>query len=113
MAIKYYSVPEQGMVVGVLNNTATDAIHKIEKITDGTAFCAWNKKYMMPNQFRAVAKTYGGDQFDEEVGKNIVKEKLMKRYYKSFDAKMDMFCHDLMVLNGRVFRTPDELKDTP
>ena len=110
MAIKYYSVPEKGMVVGVLMNTSADAIHKIEKITEGTAFCAWNKKYIMPNQFRAVAKTYGGDQFNEEVGKQIVKEKLMKRYYKSFDSKMSEFCNDLIILNGRAFKTPENFQ---
>ena len=108
MAIKYYSIPEKGMVIGVLNGTSEDALNKISKITRDTEFCACNRKYLMPDNFKAYAKVYGGDKFDEEVGKEIVKKKLMKKYYKSFDAKIDAFRTDLIHLNTKVFENPVE-----
>ena len=102
MAIKYYSIPEKGMVIGVLNGTSEDALNKISKITRDTEFCACNRKYLMPDNFKAYAKVYGGDKFDEEVGKEIVKKKLMKKYYKCFDRKMAMFKASMDRLNSRV-----------
>lgn len=106
MAIKYYDVPERGLTVGVLCNTSMDALNKISKITNDTTFCAYDVKYLMPDNFRAVAKVHGDDVYDQATGRQIVKEKLMKKYYKSFDAKMDQFRTDLLILNGKVFETP-------
>ena len=111
MAIKYYDIPERGMTVGVLCNTSEDALRKIAKITSDTTLCAWNARYLMPDNFRAVAKVHGDDVYDQAVGRQIVKEKLMKKYYKVFDAKIDRFRHDLLVLNGKVFETPEALEN--
>lgn len=111
MAIKFYDIPEKGMTVGVLRNTSMDALNKIRKVTDGTTFCAYDMKYLMPDSFRAVAKVHGDDVYDQETGRQIVKDKLMAKYYKSFDAKMDMFRGDLLVLNGKVFDTPEVLEN--
>lgn len=98
MAVKYYSIPEQGKVVAVLNNTSMDAMNKIYKICSGNGTmecCIFGDKYMMPDSFRAVAKVHADDVFDEEVGKKIAKEKLMKAYYASYDSKIDMFVEDM------------------
>lgn len=111
MAIKFYDIPEKGMTVGVLCGTSEDALNKIRKITDGTTFCAYDMKYVMPDCFRAVAKVHGGDVYDQTTGRQMVKEKLMAKYYKSFDAKMDLFRRDLLVLNGKVFETPEEIEN--
>ena len=91
MAINYYHVPEQGKVIGVLNGCAWDAIRKIEHITEGTGFCFYDKKYIMPNTFRAVAKCMEGDEFDPKVGVDIAKAKVMNKYYDSLDRRMAMF----------------------
>lgn len=106
MAIKFYDIPEKGMTVGVLCGTSEDALNKIRKITNSTTFCAYDMKYVMPDTFRAVAKVHGDDVYDQATGRQIVKDKLMAKYYKSFDAKMDLFRNDLIVLNSKVFETP-------
>ena len=111
MAIKFYDIPEKGMTVGVLCGTSEDALNKIRKITDGTTFCAYDMKYVMPDSFRAVAKVHGDDVYDQATGRQIVKDKLMAKYYKCFDAKMDLFRSDLLVLNGKVFETPEVLEN--
>ena len=111
MAIKYYDISEKGMTVGVLRNTAYDALNKIEKLTNGTAFCAYDAKYLMPDSFRAVAKVSGDDVYDQATGRQIVKDKLMAKYRKTFDGVMDSFRNDLLILNGKVFETSNEVKN--
>ena len=103
MAIKYYDIPECGMTVGVLRNTSMDAINKIAKMTNDTIFCAYDMKYLMPNSFRVVAKVCGDDEYNQVIGREIVKEKLMKKYYKSLDSKISLFKNNLNILNKRMF----------
>lgn len=103
MAIKYYSNPSKKQIIAVLSNTSMDAINKIAKVTADHPFFCMNEKYTMPDKFRAVATCMDGDEFDEAVGKEIAKKKLMKRYYKSFDKRVEMFKEDLIMLNSRVF----------
>lgn len=111
MAIKFYDIPEKGMTVGVLCNTAFDAINKIDKLLNGTAFYFCDSRYVMPDSFRAVAKVHGDDVYDQETGRQIVKDKLMEKYYKCFDSKIDLFRSDLLVLSGKVFETPEEIEN--
>lgn len=103
MAIKYYSIPSKGQTVAILRDTEMDAINKINKCMNGFDWCFCTKKYLMPKQFRVVVKVHGDDVFSEEEGKKIAKQKLLRKYYKAFDARMDMFRSDLIILNGRVF----------
>ena len=111
MAIKFYDIPEKGMTVGVLCNTAFDAINKIDKLLNGTAFYFCDSRYVMPDSFRAVAKVHGDDVYDQETGRQIVKDKLMEKYYKSFDAKIEMFKRDLLAVNEKVFGVAEKLEN--
>lgn len=108
MAIKYYSNPAKKQIIAVLSNTSMDAINKIAKATDDHPFYCLNTRYLMPDSFRAVATCMDCDEYDENVGKDIAKKKLMKRYYKSFDKRIDMFKEDLIMLNSRIFTEPVE-----
>lgn len=103
MAMNYYFDRENGRTIGVLNGCKYDALNKIEHFTNGTSFCAFDKKYLMQNTFRAVAKVSEGDVFDEEVGKNIVKDKVMDKYYDSLDRRMLMFFDDVYELYHKCF----------
>ena len=103
MAMNYYVIPEQGKVIGVLNGCAWDAVRKIERITNGTCFCAFDKKYLMPNTFRAVAKCSEDDVFDEETGKEIAKQKVMVKYYDSLDRRMSAFFSEVGGLYWKCF----------
>lgn len=92
MAIKYYCMPEAGKVVGVLDGTDRDVINKIDKICTDTGFIAWPEdKFLMPRSFKAEATVQSPDVYDEEVGKEIVRQKIMKRYYASHDKRMRLF----------------------
>ena len=109
--IKYYSIPSQGKTVAILRNTEMDAINKIGKMMSDFDWGFCTKKYLMPQQFRAVVKVHGDDVFDAEKGMQLAKEKLMAKYYKAFDKRIDMFRSDLITLNGRAFETPNEVEN--
>ena len=109
MAIQYYSNPNTKETFAVLRGTEFDAINKIDKFLNEFDCYMIRKKYMMPKQFKVKVKLAKGDVYDEEKGKMLAKEKLMKKYYSAFDKRIDMFRADLIALNSRVFETPVEI----
>ena len=109
MAIQYYSNPNTKETFAVLRGTELDAINKIDKFLNEFDCYMIREKYMMPKQFKVKVKLAKGDVYDEEKGKMLAKEKLMKKYYSAFDKRIDMFRADLIALNSRVFETPAEI----
>ena len=112
MAIKYIVLEDQRKVYGVMENTRFDAVNKINRIVGdcSNVFTARSKRYEMPNTFKACCVCDERDTFSVEEGKNIVKKKILDRYYKSFDKRLDMFKSDLIQLNSKVFETPPEIQ---
>ena len=112
MAIKYIVLEDQRKVYGIMSNTRYDAVNKINRIvgSGNSVFTVNNKKYEMPNTFKACCVCSEVDTFSVEEGKNIVKKKILDRYYKSFDKRIDMFRSDLIQLNSVVFETPSEIQ---
>ena len=105
MAIKYYCMPEKNKVIGVLNGTENDIINKIDKLCVDTGFDFWaDDRFVMPHSFKAEAIARNGDVYDEEVGKKIVREKIMKRYYASHDKRLDLFKKTLADFVSKVER---------
>lgn len=102
MSIKYYSIPEQGKTVAILNNITYDVINKINKTVGDVLVVCNHSRYMMPNQIRVTCKVCDGDVFDAELGKKIAKKKLMDKYYKIHDAKIALFHKDMEMFTGKV-----------
>lgn len=100
MAIKYISIPDKKKVVAILEGTRWDALNKIAKLCGNSSVVVLNKKYEMPDKLRAVACCAQGDEWNEEVGKNIAKEKLMRKYYYLFDNRIDQFRKEVKYLNA-------------
>lgn len=114
MAIKYFVNEEKRQVIGLLENTQYDAVRKINKMIVDTDFCfCASEKYMLPNEFRAVVQCDERDEFNPEVGKKIAKQRILDRYYPALDKRVSKFFDAAMVFNGKVFSTPEEIKDTP
>ena len=112
MAIKYFINEEKRQVIGLLENTRYDAINKIEKMLGDTEFCfCGSEKYLMPSEYRAVVQCDPRDEFSVEEGKKKAKERIMKRYYPALDKRVNKFCEALLVLNGKVFETPEALEN--
>lgn len=112
MAIKYFVNEEKRQVIGLLENTKYDAVNKIEKMMNDTEFClCLCKKYLMPSEYRAVVQCDPRDEFSVEEGKKKAKERIMKRYYPALDKRVDKFRDACLAFNGKVFETPEEIKN--
>jgi len=110
--IKYFVVPEKRTVYAVLGGTRYDATRKINKMIGvDSSFCAYSEKYLMPNTFKSKAVCDDRDEWNEEIGKNVAKSKLLGNYYRSLDKRIDMFREDLIEVNSRVFETSEEIKN--
>ena len=109
--IKYIVVPERRMVKAILENCEYDAYNKINKMLKNTPFCACSDKYLMPNSFTAKVFCDERDEFDPEFGKARAKKIVLDNYYKSLDKKNAYFRADALVMNGKVFETPEEIKN--
>ena len=111
MAIKYVVIPEKNTVKAILENTKFDACHKISKMMRDTNFCAMSEKYFMPNRFISKVVCDDRDVFDVEFGKNRAKKIVLDNYYKSLDKKISYFKEDLLILNGKIFETPENFEN--
>ena len=110
--VKYFVNEEERVVVAVLENTRWDAYNKICKMMRDTDFCLVPKnKYMMHSAYRAVVTCNEQDEFDAEVGKKLAKERVLDHYYAALDKRLDEFKDSLLVFNGLVFETPEEMKN--
>ena len=114
MAIKYFVNEEKRQVIGLLEGTKWDAYNKISKMVRDTDFCIVpNDKYMMPTEFRAVVQCDPKDEFSVEEGMRRAKERIMNRYYAALDKRVNKFLDATLVLNGKIFETPQEFENTP
>ena len=114
MAIKYFVNEKKRQVVGLLEDTQFDAINKINKMMADTKFCfCMGDEYLMPSEYRAVVQCDPRDEFSVEKGMKIAKERIMKRYYPAVDKRVNKFFDAMLVLNGKIFNTTEEMKNTP
>lgn len=112
MAIKYFVNEEKRQVIGILENTRWDAVNKIHKMIRDTDFCfVANKKYEMPNEFRAVVQCDPRDEFNPEVGMQIAKQRILDRYYPAIRKRVSKFREAARMFNGKVFETSEEVKN--
>ena len=110
--VRYFVNEEERVVVAVLENTRWDACNKICKMMRDTDFCLVPKnKYMMHNTYRAIVTCDEQDEFDVEIGKKIAKQRVLDHYYEALDKRLDEFRSSVLILNGLVFETPEEMKN--
>lgn len=109
--IKYVVLPEKNTVYGIMSNTRYDAMHKINKMLNSnvTGFGVCDDKYLMPNMFKARVVCHPNDQFDEEKGRELAKQKVLRNYYHSLDKRMDAFKSALIEINSKAFETDLDL----
>ena len=108
MAIKYHINEEDRKVVAVIENTAFDAYHKICRMMQDTDFCvALKDKYVMHSSYRAVVTCDERDEFNVEEGKRIAKKRVLEHYYSALDRRIDEFKNSILVMNGKIFETPE------
>ena len=109
MAIKYIVLPESKTTIGVLHHTKYDCVRAIKKMLNGTGLSLENEaKYYMPVFFKTQVTCDPLDEYDEEVGKQMVKEKLMRNYYDSLDKRLNVFKNSIVATMEEISRNFDE-----
>jgi hypothetical protein len=75
---------------------------------NGTNINVDEKKYLMNDTIRAVVVACDEDKatYNKEDGQIYCKQKLMKKYYKQFDAAMDRFKNDMDKIMVQLEKTP-------
>ena len=106
MSIRYVVNKEKRTCVALLENIEFDAINKINKMclkdarfTDHAnmyAYVCRDSKYVMPNKFVGVAKCSFEDNWDEEVGKRVAREKLLDKYHNELDKQLLRFLNNML-----------------
>ena len=55
----------------------------------------------MPDDFKVIVTCDPRDEYDFEVGKQIAKKRLMKKYYNALDRRLFMFQDEIWHLSKR------------
>lgn len=90
--IKYVINKEEGAVTAIMTNCTFDVEREVTKKFKGkllnTCFRLINmNKLFLPKTISATTRVHGEDVFDESLGKEIARKKLLRKYY-SLKAKV-------------------------
>lgn len=80
--IKYYVLEDQRSVVAVIRNTGDDCKRYFEKRVPFMTK-RMKKAAEMPASFRVCVECNGNDVFDENVGKEIARNRILANYWRS------------------------------
>ena len=101
MKMKYYINKEKRTVVCVGNNCENDALTTIAKGDGALAISVRylmdrrGKKVWMKNRFVGKAYCAEDDEWDEEIGKSLAKERMLNAYVLAKAKKMQEIAHIL------------------
>ena len=94
--IKYTVLPEQKKIIAIVTDCEDDAIRAIsKKMPEGVAFYD-DLDYKLKHSYKGVAKCHPDDEFDEETGKRIARDKALLKYKLAYLDALDHFCFDLI-----------------
>lgn len=95
--VKYTVDKSNGVVIAEINNTMFDALTLVnnkfvQNVTSGIEINfgdIWhNPKFEMNTKYKAVARLRPGDEWDEERGKEIAKNKLTEVYHNGVNKRL-------------------------
>lgn len=104
MAIRYMVDETKGIVMATLNNCKYNAIdtannwtgcRRIDRRNVETRINE-NKKYLIPNKFIGVAQCSPEDEWNEEVGKQIARDRLLNKYHNSLNKALKKINADII-----------------
>ena len=94
MAIRYIVNEKDRIVVAILNNCKRDAINAANAWTGTNTWDCYNRidlcvrydnKYLIPDKFTGIAKCSDEDTWDEAIGKQIARDRVLNKYHKSLN----------------------------
>lgn len=102
MPIKYVTIPEHKKTIAILEDTRFDAVnHIINRCGDSHVFVCMNE-YEMPNYFKSSVTCKEPDVFDPEIGRRLAKAKVLNKYYKAYDKRVEKFEHEVEDFNEKI-----------
>lgn len=96
--VKYIVDEKNGIVVAEIDGCRYDAIHElnnrfIPNVTSGIDV-DWdfgNRKFLMKDKYRAIARCHEDDTWNEEFGKRVACAKLTDVYHRSMNKRLNLF----------------------
>lgn len=96
--VQYYFNHKKKETIAVLTNCKYDAVNKIRKMITSNGLHINNGKYLMANQYKATVRCSPDDEYDVESGMKFAKAKLMEKYYRALDKRIEAFKDEVAIL---------------
>lgn len=88
--IKY--VKNENVIVGIISGCELDAFNMLNKQLPNELRMVECPEYLkLPNEFKGIAKCNPSDTFDEEKGKELAKNRLLKKYNKRLHTALNTY----------------------
>lgn len=106
--IRYYVNEEKKTVAAVIDNCAEDAVADLmDKFSN--SFMPNLAMLIIPDTLKAKVKCHPDDEWNEEIGKQVAKEKLIKKYnrakanaIKDYITEVSKFVAEASAIEGRI-----------
>ena len=94
--VQYFVDEKNKVVVASINGCKYDSVYVINGIINNVSSKisfdpSYDSELLMRDSYKAVAKCDNEDEFNVEIGKKIALEKLIDRYHKSLNNRIDKF----------------------
>jgi len=93
--IKYTVLPEQKKVIAIVTDCEDDVIKTIAKNMPENLY--FNEgAYKLKHSYKGIAKCHPDDEFDEDLGKKIARNRALIKYKFAYLRKIDLFSMGLL-----------------
>lgn len=87
--ITYKVFEQQRKVIAIISGTENDLVRKVKKHDNQKVLSEHTYEQLkMPKSFKVVVKCHESDKFDIEVGKELAKERVLRKYFNCYDKKL-------------------------
>lgn len=120
MAIRYIVNEKDRVVVALLEHTKRDAVQAANSWTGADIWNApsridmhvhCDKKYLMPDKFTGVARCNPDDEWNEEIGKQIARDRVLNNYHKSLNKAVRRIHKDMIAEFEHFEKRMSKLRD--
>ena len=121
MAIRYIVNEKDRIVVAVIDGCKNDAVNAANAWTNGYDWNAaqrvnttvyFNKKYYIPDKFTGIARCCEDDEWNEDIGKKIARDRVLDKYHRSLNKAIRKINKDIQAEANRFNERVQKLRDT-
>ena len=121
MAIRYIVNENDRIVIAIIDNCMRDAIKAANAWTGSDCWNSRNridvhvdydKKYLIPDKFTGIARCSIEDEWNEDIGKKIARERVLNKYHKSLNKAIRKIDYDMSMATYQFNERVKKLRDT-